>query len=222
MSHALSVALPGLLTSVAYVLLRWRVGVHASKARARQKATVKAKPFPPTLREVATAEYVNGRINVIAFLMRVEALYAARVVELQAKHGCDWETVDWTTDPLEPQHGVWTFRDDRLVNAAVESAQAKVEAMKQAKKIDVHKRARAKKLSDEKLYATKKQMHIDAAREAVLDAQQLLAEASRLLDTGKAYSVRLSEFATQKQLREASESLRKYSRAIDRFSDEDY
>lgn len=64
---------------------------------------------PTSLLEQTRADYLADRINVISFLRRVEALFTARLGEV-----ADWETLDWTTSPLEPC-GSWSWKDDELV-----------------------------------------------------------------------------------------------------------
>lgn len=102
---ALPTLIAGIVLTVAVALARIVAPLPASPQIAAQAPT-------GTLAERNRADYIAGRIGVISYLARVESLFAARVAEVQ-----DWDSVDWTRDPLEPTRGRWAWDEDRLVPA---------------------------------------------------------------------------------------------------------
>lgn len=65
---------------------------------------------PPGLGPTVWRDYQADRISLVSALLRTEELFAARVAEIT-----DWQTIDWTTSPLEPLKGRWEWDGDRLV-----------------------------------------------------------------------------------------------------------
>lgn len=109
---ALGVVEGALPTLIAGVVLTVAVTVARIVAPMPAAPQIAAPAPTGTLAERNRADYIAGRIGVISYLARVESLFDARIAEVQ-----DWDSVDWTTDRLEPTRGRWEWAEDRLVPA---------------------------------------------------------------------------------------------------------
>jgi hypothetical protein len=105
-------------------LLVW-AGYGMALIHGRERATPVSKRADTTASawwDQVWDEYHRDRISLVSALLRVEALFAARVAEID-----DWDAVDWTISPLEPTTLGWKWDGDRLVEApALEVAQDRI------------------------------------------------------------------------------------------------